>query len=374
MTNPTSKYGFVMPTPTDLVTDLPADFEVFGQDVDSQMKTNADAATQKATLTTTGDIYYASGASTPARLGIGSTGNVLTVAGGIPSWAAPTGAYSTVQLFTSSTTFTVPAGITRCAVYAVGGGGGGGGGAVRVTSAGLAGGNGGNGGFLGQEPYYTVTPGASITVTIGAGGAGGAGASTISSATAGTAGTNGNNSVFGNLTAGGGAGGALGKTSGTNDPNDTTFAATFIAGRYAIAATSTPTAGIAPSGVMQVLTQAGSTGSAGTTPTVGTTLNAGGTSTNAGFGGAGGQGAGINNSTSFSYAGGNATESGGGGGGGAVSATNITTTAGNGGASATNRGGGGGGGGAAAKVGTTTTTVTAGTGGAGGSGFVAIFY
>jgi len=86
MANPTTNYGFVMPTPTDLVTDLPADFEVFGQDVDSQMKTNADAATQKATLTTTGDIYYASAASTPARLGIGTSGQVLQVSAGLPAW------------------------------------------------------------------------------------------------------------------------------------------------------------------------------------------------------------------------------------------------------------------------------------------------
>jgi len=35
MTNPTSNFGWQMPTPTDLVTDLPADFEVFGQAVDS---------------------------------------------------------------------------------------------------------------------------------------------------------------------------------------------------------------------------------------------------------------------------------------------------------------------------------------------------
>lgn len=40
------------------------------------------------TLTTTGDLYYASAANTPARLGIGSTNQVLTVAGGVPTWAA----------------------------------------------------------------------------------------------------------------------------------------------------------------------------------------------------------------------------------------------------------------------------------------------
>jgi hypothetical protein len=35
MTNPTTNFGWVMPSPTDLVTDLPADFEVFGQAVDT---------------------------------------------------------------------------------------------------------------------------------------------------------------------------------------------------------------------------------------------------------------------------------------------------------------------------------------------------
>ena len=40
-------------------------------------------------MTTTGDTIYSSSGSTPARLAIGSTGNVLTVAGGVPTWAAP---------------------------------------------------------------------------------------------------------------------------------------------------------------------------------------------------------------------------------------------------------------------------------------------
>ena len=39
-------------------------------------------------MTTTGDIIYEASATTAARLGIGSTGQVLTVAGGLPSWAA----------------------------------------------------------------------------------------------------------------------------------------------------------------------------------------------------------------------------------------------------------------------------------------------
>ena len=37
MANPTSNFGWVMPTSSDLVTDLPADFAVFGQGVDTTM-------------------------------------------------------------------------------------------------------------------------------------------------------------------------------------------------------------------------------------------------------------------------------------------------------------------------------------------------
>ena len=102
-----------MPTSTDLVTDLPADFEVFGQAVDTSLadlkggttgqvlkkNTNtdmdfvwaADSAGMTNPMTTTGDTIYSSSGSTPARLGIGSTGQVLTVAGGVPTWAAAGG-------------------------------------------------------------------------------------------------------------------------------------------------------------------------------------------------------------------------------------------------------------------------------------------
>ena len=45
-------------------------------------------------LTTTGDTIYSSSGTTPARLGIGSAGQVLTVASGIPSWATPAGGAS----------------------------------------------------------------------------------------------------------------------------------------------------------------------------------------------------------------------------------------------------------------------------------------
>jgi hypothetical protein len=38
MANPTTYFGWVMPTATDLVTDLPADFNTFGQGVDTSMQ------------------------------------------------------------------------------------------------------------------------------------------------------------------------------------------------------------------------------------------------------------------------------------------------------------------------------------------------
>lgn len=38
-------------------------------------------------FTATGDLLYALSSGTPARLGIGSTGQVLTVVGGVPAWA-----------------------------------------------------------------------------------------------------------------------------------------------------------------------------------------------------------------------------------------------------------------------------------------------
>lgn len=69
----------------------------FVNGVTSAIQTQLDAKTAKATLTTTGDIYYASSANTPARLGIGSTGQALIVSGGIPAWGtAGTAFWTTV--------------------------------------------------------------------------------------------------------------------------------------------------------------------------------------------------------------------------------------------------------------------------------------
>ena len=54
-------------------------------------------------MTTTGDIIYEASATTAARLGIGSTGQVLTVSGGLPSWATPTSGLTITNDTTTAT-------------------------------------------------------------------------------------------------------------------------------------------------------------------------------------------------------------------------------------------------------------------------------
>jgi hypothetical protein len=102
MTNPTSNFGWQMPTSTDLVTDLPADFEVFGQAVDTSLadlkggttgqvlskasNTNMDFtwvttddanAIQNSIVDAKGDLIAASANDTPARLAVGNNGETL---------------------------------------------------------------------------------------------------------------------------------------------------------------------------------------------------------------------------------------------------------------------------------------------------------
>jgi len=192
MSNPTTPFNWQMPTNTDLVTDLPADFEVFGQAVATSMAdllggttgqilskaTNADmdftwiandqgditgvtatspltgggtsgaitvgiqaastsqsgavqlsdststtssvlastptatksaydlaaAAVPKSTVTTAGDVIYATGSGAVTRLGIGTAGQVLTVNGGgtAPSWATPAASGSMTSIASGS--------------------------------------------------------------------------------------------------------------------------------------------------------------------------------------------------------------------------------------------------------------------------------
>jgi hypothetical protein len=62
------------------------------------------AASSTSTLTTTGDLLYASAANTLARRGIGTTGQILTVSGGLPTWATSTAAGANWTLLNSGGT------------------------------------------------------------------------------------------------------------------------------------------------------------------------------------------------------------------------------------------------------------------------------
>lgn len=61
------------------------------------------------TLTTNGDTIYGTGSGAISRLGIGTTGQVLTVASGIPSWATPSSSGLTSQSADLATTVTMTA-------------------------------------------------------------------------------------------------------------------------------------------------------------------------------------------------------------------------------------------------------------------------
>jgi hypothetical protein len=80
----TTNYGWDTPDDTDLVKDGAAAIRTLGNSIDTTTK-NLNPET------TTGDIAYRSATSnTNTRLAIGTTGQVLTVAAGVPSWATPT--------------------------------------------------------------------------------------------------------------------------------------------------------------------------------------------------------------------------------------------------------------------------------------------
>jgi hypothetical protein len=240
----------------------------------------------------------------------------------------------------------VPSGVSSVDYLVIAGGGGGGSTAATYASAG----GGGAGGYR-ADTGLAVTPGASVTVTVGAGGNAGTAGST------GDVGDNGSNSVFSSITSTGGGGGA-----GAGSSNPTTPGNGGSGGGgtpYNINVHGTGTGGQGNNGGdAQSLSGNYGAGGGGGASAVGgngnsSTAGAGGAGTSSSISGSavtrgGGGGGGI-----VTGSGGAGGSGGGGAGGGGVSAVNaVNGTA--------NTGGGGGGNGTNGSV-----AVTAGNGGSG---------
>lgn len=166
------------------------------------------ADTKLAQITTAGKVSGAaitSISSVPSGAGLLPTANLgsgtatgSTFLRGDQTWATLNSATS--QIFVSSGTFTAPAGIIKVYLTMVGGGGGGAG--AGGVGAGNSGAGGGAGAVLVNYPF-TVVPGNSYTVTIGAGGSAGG------SSPPGDGG-NGGDTSFDTVTVAGGGGGNKG--------------------------------------------------------------------------------------------------------------------------------------------------------------------
>lgn len=215
---------------------------------------------------TAGGVVYGDGTNYVSTAA-GTSGQVLTSNGSsAPTWAAAPGGFTAMQIFTSSGTFTIPAGKTTVKVTVIGGGGGGASqGSCFGNQTGNAGGN------------SSISSGTqSITTVTGNGGSGG----TTSAGTGNTGGTATNGDV--NITGGGSS--IAARTGGsslfgfggnpTNQPNSSGAAGGLYGGGGAGGNTGNLTGGGAGGTAIKYLT--------GLTPgnTITVTVGAGGTVSN----------------------------------------------------------------------------------------------
>jgi hypothetical protein len=104
----TTNYSWTTPDDTDLVKDGAAAIRTLGSSIDTTTKALNPS-------TTLGDIEYRSStANTNTRLGIGTTGQILTVSGGVPAWgAAPATGRTLLSTTTLSGATTTVSGISQ---------------------------------------------------------------------------------------------------------------------------------------------------------------------------------------------------------------------------------------------------------------------
>ena len=331
MSNPTTPFGWQMPTNTDLVTDLPADFEVFGQAVATSMadllggttgqvlaKTSATdmdftwttpqvgditgvtagtgisgggtsgtvtvTNSMATAITTNGDIIYGTGSGTFNRLGIGTTNQVLKVTGGVPVWGSAANVNLTETVFTASNaTYTIPSGVTGIWALCVGSGGGGG----ASSTATLQNSAGGGGAGQVKEFFINIVGDTTLNITVPAGGAGGTAGSKGSSGSAATIVGNTSATTYATVAGGGGGGGgAAANVTGINGAsgggNGTSGSEQQSGGGGGMGMAASSVANGVLSGIA-----IGSIGNGPTATTTGVTGYAGTTATSLVYGGAG---------------------------------------------------------------------------------------
>jgi hypothetical protein len=267
------------------------------------------------------------------------------------------------QLFTTSQSFVVPGGVTQLSAVVVGGGGGGAGAAAQTRTEPN---NGGGGGALGWATF-NVTPGETLTITVGAGGTGGG--------AGGDGGNGGPSAIVRGTTdiirATGGSGGVYRENPSTAAAGGTFTAGTVITsgggngGASGAAAAGSGGSGGGGAGGYSAAGGAGGTSSGGN-----------GVASTGGGGGGGGGRSGISNNLGGAGGGvgvlgagangtaGTSSAGGGGGSSGSAGATNGATPSGGG------LYGGGGGGRCDGQL----SPVLSGSGGAGGAGAVRIIW
>lgn len=100
----TTNYGWTTPADTDLVKDGASAIRTLGSAIDSTVFTNAGNAINKTLIDAAGDLIVGSAADTVKRLGIGTSGQVLTVNSGATDleWSSVSSTYSGASVYGSA--------------------------------------------------------------------------------------------------------------------------------------------------------------------------------------------------------------------------------------------------------------------------------